>query len=66
LSRRVKADLQKVTLNLRAGDWDYIESIAKPQGLATSEVVRILISNFVDKKRSQEIPEQHIDVKADL
>lgn len=50
----MKADLEKKTLNIRTGDWDYIESIAKPQGFATSEVVRLLISNFVDQKRKTE------------
>lgn len=50
----MKADLQKHTLHLRAGDWDYVESIAKPNGLSTSLIVRTLVSNYVDQKRDEE------------
>lgn len=53
---RAKSDIEKKTLNLRRGDWDYIESIAHPQGLPTSEVVRLIVSNYVDKKRATESP----------
>lgn len=51
---RAKSNLKKHTLNLRNGDWDYIESIAIPQGIATAEVIRLLVSNFVDRKRAEE------------
>ena len=47
-------EISKHTLNLRAGDWDYIESIYKPRGIATAVVVRSLVSRFVDAKRSGE------------
>lgn len=50
-------NIQKHTLNLRAGDWDYIESIARPSGIATSSVVRALVSDFVDKRRARETTE---------
>ncbi len=50
----MKTDIKKHTLNLRAGDWDYIESMFKPNGIATSVAVRTIISNFVDKKRGEE------------
>jgi len=46
-----KDDLQKHTLHLRRGDWDYIESIFRPNGIATSLVVRTLVSRFVDTKK---------------
>ena len=49
-------DITKHTLNLRAGDWDFIESIFKPRGVATSIVVRSLISKFVDDRRQSELP----------
>lgn len=52
-------DISKHTLNLRSGDWDYIESIYKARGIPTSIIVRSLISNFVDKCRSG-------DIKSDL
>lgn len=50
----MKADIKKHTLNLRAGDWDYLESMFKPNGIATAVAVRTIISNFVDKKRQEE------------
>ena len=50
----MKADLQKHTLHLREGDWDYLESIFKPNGIATSVAIRSIVSNFVDEKRRQE------------
>ena len=61
-------DLQKHTLHLREGDWDYIESIYKSHGIATSLIIRSLVSNFVDKKRKQEkdSPETLGDVNIDL
>lgn len=62
----MKADLRKHTLNLREGDWDYLESICKPQGISTSEVVRVLVSNYVDKKRAQETPPDFDDVNLEL
>lgn len=51
---RASENFQKVTLNLRPGDWDYIESIFKPQGISTSLVIRSIVANFVDKKRGEE------------
>lgn len=50
----MRADIKKHTLNLRAGDWDYLESMFKPNGIATAVAVRTIISNFVDKKRQEE------------
>ena len=50
----MKADLQKHTLHLRSGDWDYLESICKPNGIATSLAVRTLVSQYIDRKRAEE------------
>lgn len=50
----MKADIHKHTLNLRMGDWDYLESLFKPNGIATSVAVRTIVSNYVDKKRLEE------------
>lgn len=59
--------LQKHTLNLRRGDWDYIESVFDPRGISTSLVIRTLISNFVDtKKREQADDETSPDFDGDL
>lgn len=63
---RQKADIEKKTLNLRSGDWDYIESIAKPQGLPTSEVIRLLVSNYVDGKKRAETPSNFNDLDLEL
>ena len=49
-------EISKHTLNLRAGDWDFIESIYKPYGVHTSIIVRSLISKFVDDRRQSELP----------
>lgn len=50
----MKTDIKKHTLNLRNGDWDYLESMFKPNGIATAVAVRTIISNFVDSKRKEE------------
>ena len=48
--------LEKKTLNLRKGDWDYIESIYKEQGIDTSFIVRKNLSALVDKIKAKEKP----------
>lgn len=58
-------DIEKKTLNLREGDWSYIESIASPQGIATSQVVRKLVSDFVDRLRAAE-KKPDVDVETSL
>lgn len=50
----MKADLRKHTLHLREGDWDYLESMFKPNGIPTSVAVRTIVSSFVDRKRKEE------------
>lgn len=54
VDKEMKTDIKKHTLNLRSGDWDYLESMYKPNGIATAVAVRTIISNFVDKKRTEE------------
>jgi len=46
--------LQKHTLNLRRGDFDYIDSLFTSEGVAASIVIRKIVSRFVDQHRSQE------------
>jgi hypothetical protein len=48
-----QADLTKHTLNLREGDWDFIESCYKPRGIPTAHVIRSIVSNFVDKLQNE-------------
>lgn len=47
-------DIQKHTLNLRRGDFAYIESMFRSRGIPASLVIRTLIANWVDAKRAQE------------
>ena len=59
----MKADLQKHTLNLRLGDWAYLESVYKVNGLDTSTIIRTLVSIKVDELRAQETaPKLEMDV----
>lgn len=51
---RANPDLQKVTLNLRQGDFDYLASICNHRGIPTSALVRNIISNKVDELRAAE------------
>ena len=48
--------LQKHTLNLRAGDWDYLDSVFASQGIATSTIFRRLVAQTVDHLRAHESP----------
>lgn len=50
----MKGNLHKHTLNLRKGDMDYLESMYKPKGIASSFVVRTLVSQYVDRMREAE------------
>lgn len=47
-----KIPLQKHTLNLREGDWEYIESVFQARGVPTSTVVRRIVSRFVETLRT--------------
>jgi len=70
VDKAMKAEIKKHTLNLRSGDWDYLESMFKPNGIATAVAIRTIISNFVDKKRGEEArrgghPALNMDVSID-
>ena len=60
-----KTDLQKHTLHLRRGDWDFIETVGGPNGIATSVIIRTIVSNFVDERRGTEHPPalENLEVK---
>lgn len=58
-----KPDLQKHTLNLRSGDWDYITARFSTQGKDTSSVIRAVVSSFVDTMKKHD--EKH-DLQMDL
>lgn len=40
--------LQKHTLNLREGDWEYLETVYSRQMTPVSAVVRKIVSTYVD------------------
>lgn len=58
-----KTDLQKHTLNLRAGDWDYITARFGPKGHHTSNIVRAIVSKFVDAIKDQD---EKSDIKMEI
>lgn len=58
-------ELEKKTLFFRRGDWEFLESIMRPNGIATSVAIRTLISNYVDQKRNELTPTE-IDLETDL
>lgn len=47
-------DLTKVTLNLRQGDKEYLETMCRPRGIAVSFFIRNLIAKKVDELRRNE------------
>lgn len=47
-------EYQKVTLNLRPGDWEYITDIFASKGYPTSVVVRNLVAKYVDHIKGQD------------
>ena len=60
-------NLKKHTLHLRTGDWDYLESVYKRDGIPTSLVIRKIISNVVDKMRELEKDREPLpDIKFQL
>ncbi len=49
-----KEELKKHTLNLRQGDFDYLEGLFVPRGISTAFGIRRIISTYVDKMRIAE------------
>ena len=50
---KIRSDLQKKTLNLRRGDWDYLDRLTSGEGINPSTLIRVLVSNYVDRKRKE-------------
>jgi hypothetical protein len=46
-------ELEKKTLNLRRGDWEFLTETYQPKGVNTSTLVRKVISNLVDRIRAK-------------
>lgn len=49
-------ELQKHTLNLRRGDYDYLQQVFASQGIPAAVAIRRIISRHVDYFREQETP----------
>lgn len=47
---------KKHTLFLRAGDFDYLDSLLRHKGISASSAIRRVISRYVDDLRSRENP----------
>jgi len=62
----MKEDLKKHTLNLREGDWDYLESVYSASGRSVSTVIRTIISAYVDRLKSTESETADIKVEVEL
>lgn len=60
--------LQKVTLNLREGDWEFLAAHFSQKTTSPSFVIRKLVSTFVDRKRAEQaqelklLPQENLDV----
>jgi hypothetical protein len=48
--------LQKHTLNLRPGDYDYLTDVFGPHSIPVSVVIRKIISKYVDQLKRKEGP----------
>lgn len=51
-------DLEKHTINLRSGDYAFLATICEPRGIPVAQLIRTIISDFVDKKRAHDKPLQ--------
>jgi hypothetical protein len=55
--------LQKHTLNLREGDFEYLQQVFGPNGLSASVAIRHIVSRHVDHLRAQEDP---VDIRLEF
>ena len=52
----ISENLQKVTLNLRTGDWEFLRDAYASRGMGPSIVVRKIISREVDRIQAKMTP----------
>ena len=60
-----RSDLQKHTLNLRTGDYDYLSRFYHSRGVTAADVIRSIISQHVDALQKMEPPTK-VDLPDDL
>jgi hypothetical protein len=58
-------NLEKKTLYFREGDWAFLESMMRPNGIATSVAIRSIVSKFVDERRERQTP-INLELETDL
>jgi hypothetical protein len=59
------SQLKKHTLFLRDGDWAYLTEVYSSRRIATSDVVRTVVAQFVDNLRAAE-GETEIEVEQEI
>lgn len=59
-------NLQKHTLLLRRGDFDFLEGAFHARGVPPSIVIRKLVSKLVDSLRQDASAEELTEIKGDL
>jgi len=59
-------NLQKHTLHLRRGDFDYIDSVFRGKNIPASVAIRRIVSKFVDTIRADASEEELLKIKGDL
>jgi type IV secretory pathway TrbF-like protein len=61
------SQLKKHTLFLRDGDWAYLTEVYSSRRIATSDVVRTVVAQFVDNLRAAEgDPEIKVEQEIEL
>lgn len=63
----MRDDLQKHTLNLRAGDYHFLDTVYRTRRVSAAEIIRQLVSQHVDMLRqvdpsSNERPQIDLDL----
>lgn len=56
MPRKPNGNLQKHTLNLRAGDVEFLQQAYAARGVKASDIIRRLVAHAVDKIRQQASP----------
>lgn len=55
--------LEKKTMLLREGDWDFLTDYYQPKGVTTSLLIRELVSSHVDKLRAAQAPAPNLPLE---
>jgi hypothetical protein len=61
-----KVEIQKHTLNLRAGDYARISEIFAPDNISAANVIRRVIARYVDSFNTNPAPEDIASIKGNI